>query len=49
MQLISLLLIVLLIVALVSAIRYMRWKKKSDIEIGRKLETVIELLGKDRS
>ncbi|MEC0225898.1 DUF4083 family protein [Paenibacillus alba] len=49
MQLISLLLIVLLVVALISGIRYFDWKKKNDVEMGKKLDKVIELLGKDRS
>ncbi|TXK85746.1 DUF4083 family protein [Paenibacillus sp. N3.4] len=49
MQLISLLLVVLLVAALISAIRYFDWKRKNDVEMGKKLDKVIELLGKDRS
>ncbi|MCR8633912.1 DUF4083 family protein [Paenibacillus radicis (ex Xue et al. 2023)] len=48
MQLISLLLVVLLVVALISGIRYFSWKKKHDAQMGKKLDKVIELLGKDR-
>lgn len=49
MQLISLLLVVLLVVALISGIRYFDWKKKHDVEMGKKLDKVIELLGKNKS
>lgn len=49
MQMIWLLLVVLLVVALISGIRYFDWKKKNDVIIGKKLDKVIELLGKDRS
>ncbi|WP_397354933.1 DUF4083 family protein [Paenibacillus sp. N3.4] len=49
MQLISLLLVILLVAALISAIRYFDWKRKNDGEMGKKLDKVIELLGKDRS
>ncbi|MDQ0885922.1 hypothetical protein QFZ81_001010 [Paenibacillus sp. V4I9] len=49
MQLISLLLVVLLVIALISSIRYFDWKKKHDVEMGKKLDKVIELLDKDRS
>lgn len=47
MQVVSLLIAVLLIVALISGIRYFSWKKKHDVEMGTKLDKVIELLGKD--
>ncbi|MFD0694968.1 DUF4083 family protein [Paenibacillus sp. GCM10027628] len=49
MQLISLITAVLLIATLISAIRYFSWKKKHDAEMGKKLDRVIELLGKERS
>ncbi|MGG1555621.1 DUF4083 family protein [Paenibacillus ferrarius] len=49
MQLISFLLVLLLAAALISAIRYFDWKRKNDVEIGKKLDQVIELLGKDKS
>ncbi|WP_144026640.1 DUF4083 family protein [Paenibacillus sp. FSL H7-0331] len=49
MQVISLLMVVLLVFALISGIRYFNWKKKNDVEIGKKLDKVIEMLSKDRS
>jgi uncharacterized iron-regulated membrane protein len=48
-QIISLLIVVLLIIVLISGIRYMYWKKKNDTELGKKIDKVIELLGKERS
>jgi len=49
MQIISLLLVILLITALVSGMKYFSWKKKHDFEMSKKLDRVIELLDKDRS
>ncbi|NEW08363.1 DUF4083 domain-containing protein [Paenibacillus sp. SYP-B3998] len=49
MQLISLLMVILLFAALISGIRYFDWKRKHDVEMGKKLDRVIELLGKERS
>ncbi|NQX66674.1 DUF4083 family protein [Paenibacillus alba] len=49
MQVISLLLVILVIVALISGMRFMYWKKKNDVEMGKKLDKVIGLLGKDKS
>lgn len=49
MQLISLLMVILLIAALVSGMRYFSWKKKHDVEMGKKLDEVIELLSNDRA
>ncbi|MFN0220107.1 MULTISPECIES: DUF4083 family protein [Paenibacillus] len=40
--------ILLIVFAIVKGIQYLNWKKKADVEIGRKLDEIIHLLRNDR-
>jgi hypothetical protein len=46
-QLISLLMVVLLIVVLVSGLRYFSWKRENDTRLVEKLDKIIDLLEKN--
>jgi hypothetical protein len=45
-QLISLFMTILVIYTLISVVKYIRWKKDSDIELHRKMDNLLEFLGK---
>lgn len=48
-QLISLLMFLLLVGVLLNVLQYVKWKKKHDLEIGRKLDKILEQLAGDKA